>query len=398
MGKGRLLLIKGRVADGNAPANGNYDFAFSLFATNCGGTPVAGPVTNLSVVVRNGVFTTAIDFGPGVFAGSNLWLDIAVETNDTGPFFDLSPRQPIMPTPYSIFSATASNLSGGLPASELSGTIANSNLPANPVFSGTVSAPSFNGTVASTNITGVIPSTLLPGGVVTNTLLGLPVLNLPNSGNRPALLFTLPGSATTMCAIGDSITYGSLANPLTDGFAYLLANSLGLGLFNFGAPGHCVADYGPQVNGAVAQGAPLDTFEGGVNDEILDPDALSIAGFTIGLLGQLSHLEVGTNHIAGTNMVVVSGTWSNILGNLDTSEIEGCGVLSTAPASAIEATVAGKTIIVSALDFDGNEQVGGSFSVTIDGTTVCDELSYEQVCFTRRPTVPDLRILLSQLH
>ena len=42
---------------------------------------IAGPVTNNSVSVTNGLFTVAIDFGGGVFTGTNYWLQIGVATN-----------------------------------------------------------------------------------------------------------------------------------------------------------------------------------------------------------------------------------------------------------------------------------------------------------------------------
>jgi hypothetical protein len=87
------------------------------------------------VAVTNGLFITLLDFGPGVFTGTNYWLGIAVRTNGGTAFTALLPRQPLTPVPYAIFANTASNLSGTLPSSQLSGAVPSSQI------SGTYSAP-----------------------------------------------------------------------------------------------------------------------------------------------------------------------------------------------------------------------------------------------------------------
>ena len=76
--------------------------------------------------MTNGLFTVTLNFGAGVFTGTNYWLDIGVRTNGISGFGILSPRQKLTPAPYAIYSGTAAsaaNLSGTLPASQLSGTV-----------------------------------------------------------------------------------------------------------------------------------------------------------------------------------------------------------------------------------------------------------------------------------
>ena len=69
------------------------------------------------VTVTNGLFITAIDFGDTPKSFAPVWLEIAVRTNGgMGGFAILSPRQQIMPVPFSFYALTASNLSGVLPA------------------------------------------------------------------------------------------------------------------------------------------------------------------------------------------------------------------------------------------------------------------------------------------
>lgn len=184
--QGTAFLYQGQLNDGGAPANGNYDLRFAIYSTNVSGPLVAGPLTNSAVVVSNGLFTLNLDFGPGVFTGPPRWLDIGVRTNgNTGAFTTLSPRQPLLPSPYAIFANGASNLFGTLPASQLAGT-----LPASAFagYTNTVTftngsnqfAGTFNGTfggtfigfffgngggisnVSVTNLTGVLADNQLP--------------------------------------------------------------------------------------------------------------------------------------------------------------------------------------------------------------------------------------------
>src|SRR6185295_14643832 len=96
------------------------------------GFPVGPVLTNANMAVNSGLFTTTLDFGAGIFSGSNYWLEISVRTNGVGPFTTLVPRQPVTPTPYAVFAGNVG--AGGIAG----GTYANAvtfNNPANS-FSG----------------------------------------------------------------------------------------------------------------------------------------------------------------------------------------------------------------------------------------------------------------------
>ncbi len=98
------FTYQGRLNDANGSANGNFDFAFTLYTDPESDSLVAGPLTNGAVVVTNGLFTTIVDFGPGAFNGSSNWLSIAVRTNGGTIFTALSPRQPLTPAPVAIYA------------------------------------------------------------------------------------------------------------------------------------------------------------------------------------------------------------------------------------------------------------------------------------------------------
>ncbi len=78
--QGTAFTYQGQLNDEGAPANGIYNLTFALYPTNTGGTLLAGPVTNLTTVISNGLFTSTIDFG-NVFNGGTSWLEIGVQTN-----------------------------------------------------------------------------------------------------------------------------------------------------------------------------------------------------------------------------------------------------------------------------------------------------------------------------
>jgi trimeric autotransporter adhesin len=124
--QGTAFTYQGRLNNSGSPASGTYDLTFSLFNTNISGVAIAGPVTNAATGVTNGLFTVAIDFGPGVFTGQSNWLEIAVATNGVGTFTTLAPRQQLTPMPYAIYAESASGLSGTLSASQLT-SIGNTN-------------------------------------------------------------------------------------------------------------------------------------------------------------------------------------------------------------------------------------------------------------------------------
>ncbi len=126
--QGTAFSYQGRLNDSGAPANTNYDFRFAVYDALTNGNRVSLSLTNYAVPVSNGLFTVTLDFGPGVFTGSNLWLDIGVRAVGVTNFTALAPRQPILPVPYAIFAASASNVLGSLNSTQLVGRISSSQI------------------------------------------------------------------------------------------------------------------------------------------------------------------------------------------------------------------------------------------------------------------------------
>jgi hypothetical protein len=136
--QGTAFFYQGQLCANGFPASGSYDLAFTLF--NSGG-PAGNTLTNSATAVSNGLFAVALDFGPGVFNGSNLWLQIAVRPSGGGEFTPLAPLQPLLAMPYAIMAGEANHLSGPLPGAQLSGVYSNNVMLDNPAngFAGSFS-------------------------------------------------------------------------------------------------------------------------------------------------------------------------------------------------------------------------------------------------------------------
>src|SRR5215475_3031028 len=112
--QGTAFTYQGRLNDGSLPANGNYDIRFYLRNAAVAGSPVGATNTVAPVAASNGLFTVTLDFGPGIFTGSLLWLEIGVRTNGSvAAYTTLSPRQPLTPSPYALFSPQAGGVTNG---------------------------------------------------------------------------------------------------------------------------------------------------------------------------------------------------------------------------------------------------------------------------------------------
>ena len=221
--QGTAFAYQGRLQNNGVPANGKYDLMFTLYTTNVDGVVVAGPVTDSATSVSNGLFTVTIDFGAGAFTGNNFWLDVSVSPAGSNDFTDLSPRQPILPTPYAMMAITASNLLGRLPGSQLTGPINASQL------NGPVPSASLT-TVPAGNLTGTVPLAQLPSPVLTNketgvTLTGAFSGTFSGVTNLVAASISPNGSTAgqVLTSSGGVTTWGN-ANPWQGGVPTLVTN------------------------------------------------------------------------------------------------------------------------------------------------------------------------------
>ena len=116
------FTYQGRLSESGLPANGNYDFQFTLMDASIGGKTIAGPLTLGSIAVTKGLFTVELDPGQGVFDGTERWLEIAVRTGGSqNGYTALSPRQRITAVPYAQHALSGAVASGVSLTSSIAG-------------------------------------------------------------------------------------------------------------------------------------------------------------------------------------------------------------------------------------------------------------------------------------
>lgn len=100
---GTAFTYQGRLNDNGNPANGVYDFQFSIFDAVSGGLQVGANLEKGNIDVKDGYFSVSIDFGSNVFTGEARFLNIGVRAgSSTGGYTSLAPRQAITPAPYAL--------------------------------------------------------------------------------------------------------------------------------------------------------------------------------------------------------------------------------------------------------------------------------------------------------
>jgi len=121
---GTAFTYQGSLRDAGNPADGNFDFQFSLWDDPTTGTQQGATIErklSSTVAVVGGLFSVGLDFGDQ-FNGDARFLEIRVRAfdgADTAPYSLLTPRTELAPTPYSQYSADSGTV-GGMTATALS--------------------------------------------------------------------------------------------------------------------------------------------------------------------------------------------------------------------------------------------------------------------------------------
>ena len=206
------FTYQGKLADNGSPANGQYDLEFKLFDTlHIGtGTQQGSTVLVSNVAVTAGIFTVQIDFGvcATCFDGSSRFLELAVKQTNTPTLTTLSPRQPILSTPYAINSQGAAVATT---ADKLSVTCVNC-VTSSQIQN--VQGSQITGSIAGSQINGLIPVASVPAGSANYIQNGT---NLQAASN-----FNISGNGT----IGGNLTVnGTLNANLPSGSGNYIQNS-----------------------------------------------------------------------------------------------------------------------------------------------------------------------------
>ena len=102
---GTAFTYQGQLTLAGSPVTGLYDFEVRLFDASTGGAQMGSAVIEINVQVTGGLFAIELDFGQAVFEGDEaFWLEISTRAAGTLTWTELSPRQPLGPTPYALRS------------------------------------------------------------------------------------------------------------------------------------------------------------------------------------------------------------------------------------------------------------------------------------------------------
>lgn len=109
---GTEFTYQGRLLDQGRLADGLYDIRFILYDSEAGGSQVGPIIIKEDIEVSRGLVSLSLDFGANAFEGDARWLEISIRPgSSTGGFSLLSPRLPVQPAPYALFSAETGNVS-----------------------------------------------------------------------------------------------------------------------------------------------------------------------------------------------------------------------------------------------------------------------------------------------
>jgi hypothetical protein len=300
------FTYQGRLNDGGAPANGNYDMIFNLYDAPTNGNVLGSFSIFGAVPVTNGLFTLELntygEFGPNAFNGQARWLQIGVRTNNNNagnPWVNLSPRQPLDPAPHAIYALNASNS-------------INAAYATNAAFASNASSAN---SVAWANISG-IPAAFADGVDNDTTYSAGAGLNL-SGANQFSVNFGGSGIATTSAhsdhghfgavwggnqsfGLGLSVTNGA-ANGAGlygqqgsgSGFPYVFGNTAGV----WGESSQGSGVYGASATFRGVQGVSLGAQGSGVYGT-----ALSTTGTNYGVFGKASSTNgAGVYGLEGAN-------------------------------------------------------------------------------------------------
>lgn len=391
--QGTAFTYQGRLNDGTNPAHGVYDLRFKLFEDPDGNNQAGSTLLTNGLSLTGGLFTVALDFGAGIFNGSNYWLEVDVRTNGGSGYANLNPLQPILPTPYAIFANTASNLSGTISSMNLSGTygsavvLNNGGNSFNGSYSGNganitnVNAAMLNGfsaanfwktagnggTTAGVNFVGTTDNQPLELRV--NNQRALRLMPDGSTNNSPVIVGGSPVNTVGSGLVGVTIAGGGA--PVYAGFS---ATNSALGDFNTigGGWGNTTGSTNFDVSEATVAGGGQNTadgissFIGGGAFNHADGNNATVAGGLQNRANYHGFVGSGFGNLADGYEATVGGGHQNIIETNTMNSIIGGGIFNTIQGDSYEGggTIGGgaRNLIQPSAVFDSHNPYGSGYA------------------------------------
>jgi hypothetical protein len=331
--QGTGFTYQGRLNVNGSPVSGNYDLSFNLYNSSSGGSPATAGVTNATVAVSSGLFTTTLDFGPGVFTGTTYWLEIGARTNGSGPFVTLSGRQQLTPSPYAIFAESA-------------GGVANNAITGSSIANGTV-VRSLNGLSDTITLSAGANVNITPSGnslQISATVGTADWALLGNAGTTPGVNFL--GTTDTQPLELRVNNVRALRLEPSSAAATPTPNIIGGASVNNASPG---------IGGATIAGGGIAGFFNNVT-----ADFGTVSGGYGNTSGPRATIGGGSGNISSGSVAVVGGGGGNTASG-NSSTVSGGGGNTS---SSLFATVGGGLLNTGSA---GYATVGGGYFNTASG-------------------------------
>lgn len=103
----QFFNYQGQLQENGHPASGSYDLAFELYDDATAGTQIGSTLTSAAHPVTGGLFSIGLNFGNGIFNGTQYYLQVYVNN------VALTPRTPIRLSPTAEYSLTAGAVTSG---------------------------------------------------------------------------------------------------------------------------------------------------------------------------------------------------------------------------------------------------------------------------------------------
>ena len=377
--QGSAFTYQGRLNSGGGVASGLYDFRFKLYSDAQGNTQVGSSYLTNAIPVTNGLFLTTIDFGAGIFTGSNYWLEVDVKTNGAGSYTVLNPFQPVTPTPYAVFANAASNILGTIKLAQLPSSVV-TNGASGLTLAGTLSgsASSFSGSLAG-DVTGTQGATvvgtvggstaanvhaaeLLANAATTNNTANTLVLRDANGSYTAPLALALPNLRTT-------VSY--------NGPTFVSANVIAGSTANTNAPsvtGVVIAGGGATAGFPQIINANYSSIGGGYSDLITANGSQSVIAGGVGNTADAAGTSIGGGQsntgsgqystIGGGNANTASGNNSTVPGGLGNTA---SGLSSFAAGNRAKAVNNGSFVWGDSTPVDFSSTANNQFAVRASG-------------------------------
>lgn len=145
---GTAVTYQGELEEAGSAVDDTCDFEFSLWKdpVSVAGADKVGSTLAQTIVVADGRFTTALDFGGDIFTGGRaLWLEIAVCCPSACAVTTLSPRQELTPAPHALAlpglwtqqNAVSPNMIGGYSSNSVNAGVFGATISGGGAFANT---------------------------------------------------------------------------------------------------------------------------------------------------------------------------------------------------------------------------------------------------------------------